>query len=367
MTGQTSLPDTMRAALLFGKRDMRVVDIPVPAPAADEVLVKVMAYAPYGTDIGHYTDRGGRYAREYPYGVGADFSGTIAAVGSDVSGFAVGDRVTALALNHCGKCARCDAGQTNLCLDPDATARPRQACCQEYTVVAANKLAAIPDTVTFEQAAMLAGLVVALNGFELMDADPGTPLAVIGVGAMGQAVIAAAKSCGIPTVAIGGTGKRVEIARKLGATHSVPIARYGELVTAAALEHAPDGFSLAIETTCSDWGLEQAIDIAGKMGTIGITGGGKLPDCVWDIVLRQLRLVGISCGHHQHQALSRIADGSLDMGASITARFTLEQAPQAFELLSGPDAANTGRIIIEIGLSQVGSGSRPSEAASTVP
>lgn len=346
-----ALPATMRAALLFGKRDMRVTDVPLPVPAADEVLVKVMAYAPYGTDIGHYTDRGGRYAREYPYGVGADFSGTIAAMGADVSGFAPGDRVTALALNHCGTCSRCIAGETNLCLDPEATARPRQACCQEYTIVAANKLARMPDAVSFEQGAMLAGLVVALNGFQLMEASPRQPLAVIGVGAMGQAVIAAAKSCGIPTVAIGGTGKRVEIARALGADHCVPIVRYGEMVSEAALAHAPDGFSHVLETTCTDWGLDQAIGIAGKMARIGVTGGGHLPDRVWDIVIRQLQLIGISCGHHQEEALSRIADGSLDMRASITHRFTLEDAPAAFDLLAGSAASDVGRVIISIGCS----------------
>lgn len=339
---------TMRAALLFGKRDMRVVDIPRPRPAADEALVRVVAYAPYGTDISHYTDRDGRYARQYPYGVGADFSGVVEAVGGSVTRVRPGDRVTALALNHCGTCEWCAKGVTNLCLDPQAIGRARQACCQEYTLVAANKLAVMPDVVTFEQGAMLAGVVVALNGFELMDVDPAKPLVVIGVGAMGLAVIATAAAMGIATIALGGTGARVDYARALGAT-VLPLESYGQMLTDEAKALSPHGFDQIIETTCSDWGLKQAIEVAGRMATIGVTGGGAIPQCVWDIVLRQLRLVGISCGHHQQQALDLMASGRLKLDTTITRRFTLDEAPEAFALLAGPEASDVGRVVIEVG------------------
>jgi threonine dehydrogenase-like Zn-dependent dehydrogenase len=339
---------TMRAAWLHGVRDMRVIDVPRPVPGPDEALIRVVAYAPYGTDISHYTDRDGRYARTYPYGVGADFAGIVEAVGNEVHHVRPGDRVTALALNHCGTCAWCARGVTNLCLDTEAINRPRQACCQEFTVVAANKLAIIPDAVSFEQGAMLAGVVVALNGFELMQIDPAQPLVVIGVGAMGLAVIATAAAMGIETIALGGTGRRVEYARGLGA-RVLPLARYGEMVTGEALALSPHGFGQIIETTCSDWGLEQAIAVAGRMATIGVTGGGRLPQCVWDIVLRQLRVVGISCGHHQKQALDLMASGRLKLDSTISRRFALENAPAAFELLAGPEAADVGRVVIEIG------------------
>src|SRR5690606_29966254 len=129
----------------------------------------------------------------------------------------VGDRVSALALNHCGACANCRRGKTNLCLDPEAVARPRQSCCQEYTLVAANKLAILPAEVGFEDAAMLAGAVVALNAFELMGLCAGDTLAVVGVGAMGLSAVATARACGIRTIAVGGTGRRADIAKQLGA------------------------------------------------------------------------------------------------------------------------------------------------------
>ncbi len=340
----------MRAALLYGRNDMRVVDVPRPEPGADEALIRVVAYAPYGTDIAHYINRDGRYARTYPYGVGADFAGVVEQVGSDVRHVKPGDRVTALALNHCGHCDFCRRGITNLCLDAEAIARPRQACCQQYTVVAANKLAVMPQTVGFDQGAMLAGIVVALNGFELMRVDPDAPLAVIGVGAMGLAIIATAAALDIETIALGGTGQRADFARQLGAREVLRLAHHGEMVTDRALALAPAGFSQIIETTCSDWGLAQAIAVAGRLATVGVTGGGALPDCIWDIVLKQMRVVGVSCGHHQDQALALVASGKLRLDTTITHRFSLEQAPAAFELLSGPAAADVGRVVIDVGV-----------------
>ena len=65
----------MKAALLYGSGDLRVVDQDRPRPGADEVVVRVVAYAPYGTDVACYLNRQGRYVANYPTGIGADFSG----------------------------------------------------------------------------------------------------------------------------------------------------------------------------------------------------------------------------------------------------------------------------------------------------
>ena len=138
----------MKAALLHGPSDIRVVDIDKPEPAPDEVLVRVVRYAPYGTDLGAYRNEAGRYITDYPTGIGADFSGVIEALGSAVDGFAIGGRVSALAMAHCGQCSNCLAGRTNLCLDESFLNAPRQVCAQTYTTVMARKLGKVPDSVS---------------------------------------------------------------------------------------------------------------------------------------------------------------------------------------------------------------------------
>nr|WP_269800242.1 alcohol dehydrogenase catalytic domain-containing protein [Novosphingobium kunmingense] len=338
----------MRAARLFGPADLRVVDAPVPRPGKGQVLVRVIAYSPYGTDVGTYLNRHGRYVSSYPVGIGADFSGVVESCGAEVTSVNPGDRVTALALDHCGDCANCVSGRTNLCLDPEFAAPPRQICCEEFVLVSARKLAALPDEVTFEDGAMLAGIVDALNAYEQMELSAGDCVAVIGVGAMGLSAIAAGRALGIEVVALGGTGKRVEIARQLGAV-AFGISAHGEDLAALVLKDGPGASPAIIETTATDWGIAQAFAIAAPGGIVALTGGGQLPLTSWDVVNRELRIVGVRCGHHQNQALDLIACGKIDLKGTVTRRYPLEEVADAFALLAGEGARDVGRVIIQIG------------------
>lgn len=337
----------MKAALLFGPEDLRVVDAPVPEPGPDEVTVRVVSFAPYGTDLGVYLNRGGRYPQPYPVGVGADFSGIIDKVGAKVAGWQPGDRVSALTLAHCGTCANCQAGRTNLCLDPAFTPPPRQVCCQEVTPVFARKLARLPNGVTFDDAAMLGGIADALNAFDKMRPQPGETIAVVGVGAMGWGAIAAAKAFDLNVVAIGGTGQRAALARASGADDVMAIAAHDEDVKDRFLARYPGGVPLVIETSATEWGLRQSFAVAAMQGRITLTGGGALDLSGWDIVMRELDIHGSRASHHQEEALALIAAGKIDLKPTITHRFPLDQAPAAFTQLTGPDAKDIGRVIIE--------------------
>jgi threonine dehydrogenase-like Zn-dependent dehydrogenase len=213
----------MRAAMMYGPSDLRVVDLPKPTPAADEALIRVVRFAPYGTDLGVYLNRGGRYVKSYPVGLGADFSGVVEAVGAGVRNVKPGDRVSALALAHCGHCANCKAGRTNLCLDPAMLNAPRQVCAQEYACVTANKLAILPRGASFEDAAMLGGPVVGLNALAMIAPRGGETVAVIGGGAMGWGTVAVAKALGHRVICVGGTGRRGQLARAVGADELFPL------------------------------------------------------------------------------------------------------------------------------------------------
>ncbi len=338
----------MKAARLFGPADLRVIDLPMPEPGAGQVLVRVVAYAPYGTDLGVYLNRYGRYVSEYPVGVGADFSGTVAAIGEGVEGLTVGDRVAALALDHCGACANCSVGRTNLCLSPDHKRPPRQTCCEEYVLVSWRKLSKLPDAVSFEDAAMLAGVVDALNGFDKLGLAKGDTVAIVGVGAMGLGAIATARALGIDVVAVGGRGKRAALAAELGADPVIPIAEHGDDVSARVLEASPGGFPAVMETTATDWGMAQAFAIAAPGAGVALTGGGGLPVMNWDIVDRELRIFGVRAGPDQAGAMRLIAEGRLDLKPTVGARFPLARAAEAFALLTGEQGKDVGRVIIEV-------------------
>jgi threonine dehydrogenase-like Zn-dependent dehydrogenase len=339
----------MKAGLLFGPKEMRVVDVPVPEPGHGEVLVKVARYAPYGTDLGTYLNPSGRYVKDYPTGIGADFSGTVAALGTGVFGFAEGDRVSALAMAHCGVCRNCRAGKTNLCLDESYLLAPRQTCCSEYTIVAARKLSKLPAAVTFDDAAMLGGIVDALNANDMLRPKPGEVYAVIGVGAMGWGAVAAARVTGARVVAVGGTGKRSELALACGAHEALPIAQHGEAVKERFFARHPAGADCVMETSATDWGVRESFAIAGAGGRIALTGApSQIPATPWDLVRRELAVFGVRAGHHQDLALDLIAKGLIDLKPSVTHRLPLADAPKAFEMLTGADSKNIGRILIEM-------------------
>lgn len=338
----------MRAARLFGPGDLRIVDLPMPVPGPGQVLVRVMTYAPYGTDVGTYLNRHGRYVSAYPVGIGADFSGIVEACGPGVGGLAPGDRVAALALDHCGACGNCASGRTNLCLDPAFAKLVRQTCCEEYTLVSARKLAVLPDGVTFEDAAMLAGIVDALNAYEQMGLDAGDNVAVVGVGAMGLGAVATAAALGLRVTALGGTGRRCDLAEALGAT-VLRIAHHGEDIAPRARTHRPGGFPAIIETTASDWGIAQAFAVAAPGAIVALTGGGQLPLTSWDVVDRELRIVGVRAGHHQAQAMDLIASGKLSLQSTVSGRYPLDNVAEAFARLAGEEAKDIGRFLIDIG------------------
>jgi threonine dehydrogenase-like Zn-dependent dehydrogenase len=262
----------VKAALLHGPSDLRVVDMDRPEPEPDEVIVRVIRYAPYGTDLGAYRNETGKYIKDYPTGIGADFSGVIEVTGSAVQGFEVGDRVSALAMAHCGHCRNCRAGRTNLCLDDSFLNAGRQVCCQTYTRVMACKLAKLPDGVTFEDAAMLGGIVDALNAFDMMKPQAGETIAIVGVGAMGWGAVSTAKAAGLTVIAVGGTGKRSSLAGAVGADHLVPIVAHGEDVADRVLALAPGGVHCIMETSASDWGVAQCFPIIAPGGRIALTG-----------------------------------------------------------------------------------------------
>ncbi len=339
----------MKAGLLFGPGDLRIVDAPMPEAGPDDAILRIVRLAPYGTDIATYLNKGGRYVSAYPTGFGADISGVVTAVGANVTSVRVGDRVSALALAHCGRCANCRKGRTNLCLDPAFRMPPRMAVAQEFARLQARQLAILPDNVSFDDAAMLGGIVDLLNAWDKMRPEIGETVAIVGVGAMGWGAIAGARALGHPVIAIGGTGIRAALAHRCGADHVVPLRVHDEDVSDQVLALAPGGVGAIMETSATDWGVKQCFRIAAPGARIVTTGApGSLPASGWEVVGKELAIFGSRAGHNQEGALRLIAAGKIDLKPTITHRLPLDDLPEAFSLLTGSDSRNVGRIMIDV-------------------
>ena len=191
--GRPQIPESMRAAVLFGPGDIRVVDRPVPRPAPDEVLVRVAMCGMCGTDLKIF---GGHFPQTPPFGdytPGHEWTGTVAATGSHVDEFAPGDRVCIEAHRGCGRCDNCLIGKYTACLNYGDRAKGHRATGMtadggfaEYAVHHVGSLYRLPPSLSFEDAVLISTAGTGLYGIDVAGGYvAGLDVAVFGPGPVG--------------------------------------------------------------------------------------------------------------------------------------------------------------------------------------
>ena len=142
---------SMKALIWYGKDDIRFEDKEIPLIGDDEALIKIAYAGICGSDM-HFLS--GRYNEKFirpPQVIGHEFSGTIAKIGKNVSGYKIGDRVTAHPFGGCGECYFCKRAQENFCLNPfNVLSQPRAGAFAEYTVVKAKQLYKLPENISLK-------------------------------------------------------------------------------------------------------------------------------------------------------------------------------------------------------------------------
>src|SRR5581483_6800178 len=173
----------MKALLLSQYRHLEITDIPVPALDDDELLVRVAACGICGSDVHGFDGSSGR--RIPPIVMGHEAAGIVADVGKKVSGFKAGDRVTFDSTVYCGECANCRRGNVNLCdhrqvLGVSCGDYRRNGAFAEYVVVPARIAYHLPENLSFNEAALLEAVSVALHAVSLAQKEARSNALVIG-------------------------------------------------------------------------------------------------------------------------------------------------------------------------------------------
>ena len=150
----------MKAWVLHEIGNIRYEEVPVPEPAAGEVLIRVGAAGICGSDIPRIFDTG---AHRMPLIPGHEFSGEVVKTGEGAAGSWVGKRVGVFPLIPCRKCSQCKAGRYELCRNYDYIGSRRDGAFAEYVTVPAANLIELSDNVSFEEAAMLEPMAVAVH------------------------------------------------------------------------------------------------------------------------------------------------------------------------------------------------------------
>ena len=196
-----------------------LVERPLPEPGPGEVRIRVEACGVCHSDAG--TKQGGMRQQVYPIVPGHEIAGVIEAVGEDVVGWTIGQRVGAgWFAGHCGHCELCRRGQFMRCRNMAIHGVTRDGGYAEAVIADADALALIPDDLASVDAApMLCAGVTTFNALAHSGARPGGVVAVIGVGGLGHLAIQFAAKMGFNTVAVSRGPDKANLAATLGARH----------------------------------------------------------------------------------------------------------------------------------------------------
>lgn len=214
----------MKAAFLAGPENMEIREIPIPEPEAGWVRVKVKACGICGSDMHYYK---GNFPELDPKKIkersmldrilGHESAGIIDKLGQDVAGYSVGDRVAVIPPYPCGKCQYCRLGMYEDCSELAIVGYEYSGSFAEYVLVPKNNLYKIPDQITFEEAATLDVIGVAVHAVHRGKVSMADRVCVLGAGAIGLALIAAAKKAGAREIFVMAKHPlQIELVKKMG-------------------------------------------------------------------------------------------------------------------------------------------------------
>src|SRR4051812_10489372 len=345
----------MQALVVLEPGVLEIQEVPVPAPGPGEVLARVRSTAICGTDA-HliHGDYPGFWPPAFPFTPGHEWAGELVALGpgTEALGWRGGDRVAGTSHNACGVCQKCVEGRYNLCENygkPGLHAQYGhnvQGCDATYVVHSVKSVFRLPDSVSFDEGAVIDPASIALHVARRGNIQAGDTVVVTGAGAIGVLAADSALICGAARVVVVGRGYRLEKAAALGfetvdTTAGDPVAAVRELTGGLGADVVLECAGVPETLT---WAMAM-LRRGGRCAMVGIPTedvGLRLQP----LVLDELELVGsrASAGE-MRRVMPFVANGRMRVGELITHRFPLTEYAEALALF---DDRSSGAIKIII-------------------
>lgn len=332
----------------FAKPGLWLENVPVPHISDDEVLIKTRKTSICGTDIHIYKwDAWAQKTIPVPMVVGHEFMGEIEAIGSNVKGLKVGDRVCGEGHITCGQCPGCKRGKRHLCSNTKGVGVNRHGCFAEFFNLPAENVFLLPPSIPDDLAAIFDPFGNATHtalSFELIGED----VLITGAGPIGIMAAAIARKAGARHVVITDINEyRLELASKMGATHTVNVSKTS-LREAIKTIDLPHGFTVGLEMAGSPKALSDLLEMmqpGGHVALLGILPPGTAID--WDLVIfKMLNIKGIY-GREIFATwykMTHMLESGLNLAPIITHRYHMEDFQQGFDVvLSGL----SGKVILD--------------------
>ena len=346
------IPKMMKAVVLKAYDELGVVEMPVPQPGPGEVLCKIKAVAICGSDPkmidGHYANV--EWPPYFPFVMGHEWAGQVVALGEGVNEFKIGDRVAGEAHHGCGNCDNCKAGHYTVCLnygkdghDGGIDKNHRhygffwQGANAEYNVYKVGVLSHVADNVSYEVASLCDTAGVAMHGIELAGITPGGTTVVMGPGPIGLCALREAKALGAGRVIMIGRGRKLEIAKRMGADVCIdfekedPVAKVLELTNGVGADEI-------MECSGANDSPYKACMMVKKTGAIALIANYRedleqTPLPLNTIVFNEIKIYGSKANPGvSKKVLNFFAKGDIDGEELITHTFPLEQYETAVDV-----------------------------------
>ena len=340
-----NIPEKMKAVVAFGVGDYRLAEIDVPKCGPDDILIKVEACGICAGDAKatHGTARfwGGDGMPAFckpPFTPGHEFFGRAVAVGENVKGFQVGDRVISEQIVPCGECRYCKAGQYWLCDPHDVYGFKNylNGGMAEYALLPKGSLNyKVPEEFSIEQAALIEPFACSTHAVRRAEITVDDVVVLAGAGTLGLGMVSAiAKRNPKKLIVLDMSDERLALAKKFGADI---VANPGKEDVYQIVRDETDGYGcdIYIEATGFHGSVNQGLEMIRKAGTfVEFSVFGSPTTCDWSIIgdAKEITIKGSQLSPYCFPVtIDSIADGSYKTEGVVTSRYPLEQFAEAFK------------------------------------
>jgi threonine 3-dehydrogenase len=323
-------------------------EVAVPEHGVNDVLIKIKKTAICGTDIHIYSwDDWAQATIPVPMTVGHEFCGEIVAVGQEVKGLSVGQRVSGEGHITCGYCRNCRAGKRHLCRNTLGVGVNRPGCFAEYLSLPASNVIVLPDNITDDQAAIFDPFGNAAHcalSFDMVGED----VLITGAGPIGIMAVAIARHIGARHVVITDVNEyRLDLARKMGATRAVNVKnkKLSDVIAELGME---EGFDVGLEMSGNPQALNEmmrSMTHGGHVAMLGIPPQETVID--WNHVIFKGLIVKGIYGREMFETwykMIAMLQSGLDISSVTTHHFAVKDYQEAFEIMA---SGQSGKVILD--------------------
>ena len=324
-------------------------ETPRPIAAEGQVLVRIMRIGICGSDIHVY--HGKHPFTRYPVTQGHEVSGRIEAVGSGVEGLSVGQKVTIEPQVCCGHCYPCTHGKYNLCEELKVMGFQATGTASEYFAVDAAKVTPLPETMSYDEGAMIEPLAVTVHAAKRFPELKGARVAILGCGPIGILLMQSCKALGAASVLVTDVSDyRLSVARSVGADYAV---NTGETDMEQALRDAfgSDKADVIYDCAGSDITMGQAIRCARKGSTIVLVAVFSKLASVDLAVLNDHELELNTSMMYRHEdyvdAIRLVSEGKVQLRPLMSRHFAFRDYLKAYQYID-ENREMTMKVIIDV-------------------